>query len=82
MKTRWRRDVTEGDLKVELRRGEALKHVSEHDCLCDGAGRIPAFKKKKSCERSRLLRRTRSGWVGCVYCNSWSGSERKSDSYL
>lgn len=73
---RRRRDLTEGDLKVELRWGDALKHVSEHDCLCDGIGRIPAF-KKKSCERSRSLRCTQSGGVDHMYCNIWSGSERK-----
>lgn len=70
--------MTEGDLKVELRRGESLKHVSEHDCLCDGTGRIPAFKKKKSCERFTLatMHTERMGSLHVLQQLEWIGREK------
>lgn len=75
-KTR-RRDVTERDLKVEMRWGEALEHMSERDRLCDGIDRIPAF-KKMSCELCAQPC-TQGEWKHRLHVvrNSRSGSERK-----
>lgn len=59
-----------------------MEHMSERDRLCDGIDRIPAF-KKMSCELCTQPC-TQGEWKRRLHevQNSWSGSERKSDSYL